>query len=219
MVGNVLAQVVPGSHRDMSGNNLFHEGADLMAMVDGEPGLVAVCAPPGTCMLTDTRMLHCGGQRAAPGSRYALRIHYNRYFMRIMHEQGQQNLHLPPDVWDKFSPRLRQMMGVSRSITGLRSNEGSRTFLRVIEMQQPQFVVALLYVQPKPILALAKAKPLHSKMLLLQYGELTRRPWRPFTAACTPSNRRRRLPVAHGWCGRAVSHHPPLRVVQLRGMV
>eukprot|EP01052_Picozoa_sp_SAG31_P085737 SAG31_NODE_46280_length_255_cov_0.660256_1_plen_33_part_10 len=33
----------------MSGNNLFHEGADLMAMVDSEPGLVAVCAPPGTC--------------------------------------------------------------------------------------------------------------------------------------------------------------------------
>ena len=83
----------------MSGDTLFHEGADLMSMVDGEPGLVAVCAPPGTvsaaapfapssgslteavaqCMLTDTRMLHCGGQRTAPGSRYAMRIHYNRF--------------------------------------------------------------------------------------------------------------------------------------------
>jgi len=41
------------------------------------------------------------------------RIHYNRYFMRIMHEQAQQNLHLPPEVWEQFSPRLRQMMGVS----------------------------------------------------------------------------------------------------------
>ena len=45
--------------------------------------------------------------------RLADRIHYNRYFMRIMHEQAQQNLHLPPDVWEQFSPRLRQMMGVS----------------------------------------------------------------------------------------------------------
>ena len=88
----------------MSGDTLFHEGADLMSMVDGEPGLVAICAPPGTvsalraapfarkngsltaaaaqCMLTDTRMLHCGGQRTAPGSRYAMRIHYNRYLPR-----------------------------------------------------------------------------------------------------------------------------------------
>ena len=32
----------------MSGDTLFHEGADLMSMVDGEPGLVAICAPPGT---------------------------------------------------------------------------------------------------------------------------------------------------------------------------
>ena len=51
-----------------------------MSLVDGESenspsGLVAVCAPPGTCMLTDTRILHSGGRRTAEGTRYAMRIH------------------------------------------------------------------------------------------------------------------------------------------------
>jgi hypothetical protein len=50
------------------GNTLFAEGADLLGLVGRGPGLVAVCAPAGTCMLTDTRILHCGGRRTAPGA-------------------------------------------------------------------------------------------------------------------------------------------------------
>ena len=63
--------VVPGSHRFAGGATRFHEGADLVGLVDGEPGLVAICAPPGTCIITDTRVLHCGGPHTAAGTRYA----------------------------------------------------------------------------------------------------------------------------------------------------
>jgi len=105
--------IVPGSHRTASGATIFHAGADLLRLVDSEPGLVAICAPPGTCILTDTRVLHCGGQRTAPGTRYAMRCHYNRHFMRPLHEQSTANLHVPDDVYEQLSPRLKQMMGIT----------------------------------------------------------------------------------------------------------
>ena len=105
--------IVPGSHRHASGATCFRHGADLVRLVDGEPGLVAICAPPGTCILTDTRVLHCGGRRTAPGTRYAMRCHYNRHFLRALHEQSTANLHVPDDVYDVLSPRLKQMMGVA----------------------------------------------------------------------------------------------------------
>jgi len=104
---------VPGSHRTAGGATSFHDGADLVRLVDGEPGLVAICAPPGTCILTDTRILHCGGRRTAPGTRYAMRCHYNRYFMRALHEQSTANVHVPDDVYAVLSPRLKQMMGIT----------------------------------------------------------------------------------------------------------
>ena len=105
--------VVPGSHRTVGGATSFHDGADLVRLVDAGPGLVALCAPLGTCILTDTRILHCGGRRTAPGTRYAMRCHYNRYFMRALHEQSTANLHVPNDVYEVLSPRLKQMMGIT----------------------------------------------------------------------------------------------------------
>ena len=118
--------VVPGSHRSASGATAFHDGADLVALVDGEPGLVAVQAPPGTCIITDTRVLHCGGERTAPGTRYAMRCHYNRYFLRALHEQSSANHHVPDDIYELLSERLKQMMGITsnnrRPIGELRSD-------------------------------------------------------------------------------------------------
>ena len=105
--------IVPGSHRTASGDNCFQDGADLLRLVDADVGLVAICAPPGTCILTDTRVLHGGGERTAPGTRYAMRCHYNRHFIRPLHEQSTANLHVPNDVYEKLSPRLKQMMGVT----------------------------------------------------------------------------------------------------------
>ena len=104
--------IVPGSHRTAGGATRFRDGADLRHLVDAE-GLVAICAPPGACILTDTRVLHCGGRRSAPGTRYAMRCHYNRHFIRPLHEQSSANLHVPEDVYDQLSPRLKQMMGVA----------------------------------------------------------------------------------------------------------
>ncbi|MCY4093932.1 MAG: phytanoyl-CoA dioxygenase family protein [Gammaproteobacteria bacterium] len=109
---NGATYLVPGSHRTASGATTFHDGADLVRLVEGEPGLVAVCAPVGTCILTDTRVLHGGGLRIAPGTRYAMRCHYNRWFVRALHEQASVNHHVPDDVYAKLSPRLKQMMGI-----------------------------------------------------------------------------------------------------------
>ena len=110
---NGATYVVPGSHRTANGSTSFHDGANLVRLVEGEPGLVAICAPPGTCILTDTRVLHGGGRRTAEGTRYAMRCHYNRHFVRALHEQSTANLHVPTEVYEKLSPKLRHMMGIS----------------------------------------------------------------------------------------------------------
>ena len=112
-LANGATYVVPGSHRTSSGATSFHDGTDLKSLVEGEPGLVAICAPPGTCILTDTRVIHGGGRRTAPGTRYAMRCHYNRHFVRALHEQSTANLHVPDDVYELLSPRLKHMMGIS----------------------------------------------------------------------------------------------------------
>ena len=110
---NGATYCVPGSHRSATGTTRFQDGTNLVRLVEGEPGLVAICAPPGTCILTDTRILHCGGRRTAPGARYAMRCHYNRHFMRALHEQSTANVHVPDDVYELLSPRLKRMMGIT----------------------------------------------------------------------------------------------------------
>lgn len=128
---NGATYLVPGSHRTASGATNFHDGADLVKFVEGEPGLVAVCAPPGTCILTDTRVLHGGGLRTAPGTRYAMRCHYNRWFVRALHEQASVNHHVPDSVYEKLTPRLKQMMGIevsnSQPVGELRSDGSNVT--------------------------------------------------------------------------------------------
>jgi hypothetical protein len=42
-----------------------------------------------------------------------MRFHYNRHFMRALHEQSTANLHVPGDVYELLSPRLKQMMGIT----------------------------------------------------------------------------------------------------------
>lgn len=114
-LANGATYVVPGSHRTASGATSFHSDADLVQFIEGEPGLVAICAPPGSCILTDTRVIHGGGLRTASGTRYAMRCHYNRLFVRALHEQASVNQHVPPSVYELLSPRLKQMMGINTS--------------------------------------------------------------------------------------------------------
>lgn len=112
---NGSTYIVPGSHRTETGFTSFHEGVDLVELMDTEPGLVAICAPPGTCILTDTRVLHCGGKRTADGTRYAMRCHYNRKFIRALHEQSTANVHVPDEVYELLSDRLKDMMGITQN--------------------------------------------------------------------------------------------------------
>ena len=130
-LANGATYVVPGSHRQANGATSFRNDADLLQLVNGEPGLVAVCAPAGTCILTDTRILHCGGRRTAPGTRFAMRCHYNRHFIRPLHEQSTANLHVPNDVYPELSDRLKQMMGITDNnqtpVGELSANQGSRS--------------------------------------------------------------------------------------------
>lgn len=109
---NGATYVVPGSHRTSDGQTIFGLGANLLELVDGEPGLVAICAPAGSCIITDTRVLHCGGRRTATGTRYGMRCHYNRHFIRALHEQSSANLHVPDDIYELLSDRLKHMMGI-----------------------------------------------------------------------------------------------------------
>jgi ectoine hydroxylase-related dioxygenase (phytanoyl-CoA dioxygenase family) len=110
---NGSTYIVPGSHRTANGSTSFHDGVDLVQLMDTEPGLIAVCAPPGTCILTDTRVLHCGGRRTSGGTRYAMRCHYNRKFIRALHEQSTANVHVPDEVYAVLSDRLKDMMGIT----------------------------------------------------------------------------------------------------------
>ncbi|MXW54076.1 MAG: phytanoyl-CoA dioxygenase family protein [Gammaproteobacteria bacterium] len=112
---NGATYIVPGSHRSSDGTTVFSVGANLVDLVDSEPGLVAICAPAGTCILTDTRVLHCGGRRTAPGTRYGLRCHYNRHFIRALHEQSGANHHVPDEIYALLSDRLKHMMGITHS--------------------------------------------------------------------------------------------------------
>ena len=110
--------MVPGSHRDAAGNNRVVPGIDYTEMScrgDHGPGLVACCAPPGSAILTDSRLLHSGARRTSPGTRYALRFLYQRGFIR---QQENQYVSVPDDIVSACSPKLLKVMGY-RSFGGL----------------------------------------------------------------------------------------------------
>jgi len=100
--------LVPGSHIDEQGNNLVRPGADFEKLVQQEPGLCALKAPAGQCFVMDARLLHSGGRRTAPGTRYAMR---NLYIRGHMRQQENMFLGCPDDVYERCSPKLRALMG------------------------------------------------------------------------------------------------------------
>ena len=100
--------MVPGSHRDAAGRNRVLPGEDHTELADGEPGLIACCAPAGCAILTDSRLLHSGARRTAPGTRYALRYLYVRGWIR---QQENQYCSVPEEIVDQCSPKLQKIMG------------------------------------------------------------------------------------------------------------
>ncbi|MEM7077065.1 MAG: phytanoyl-CoA dioxygenase family protein [Pseudomonadota bacterium] len=98
--------IVPGSHRDAGGNNKVHADAAFEDLA--RDGLVALEAPPGCCVLTDSRLLHSGGKRTAPGTRLAARILYARAVMR---QQENQIACASDDLLETLSPKLKGLIG------------------------------------------------------------------------------------------------------------
>ena len=69
---------------------------------------MALTAPAGTCLITDSRILHSGGARTATGTRYASRILYGRGMMR---QQENQLACISDEMLESLSPKLRQLVG------------------------------------------------------------------------------------------------------------
>ena len=112
--------VVPGSHREASGRNKVRPDVEFEKMA--EERIVALTAPGGCCLLTDSRLLHSGGKRTAPGTRLASRILYARGMMR---QQENQLASVPQEIIDAASPKLRGLMGF-RSHYSLGMVDGNR---------------------------------------------------------------------------------------------
>merc|ERR1711924_1847 len=93
---------------DKDGNNLVTPEAAYEEIPNGEPGLCALQCPAGQCFIMDARLLHSGGKRTAPGTRYALRNLYIRGFMR---QQENMFLGCSDEVVAKSSPKLKALMG------------------------------------------------------------------------------------------------------------
>lgn len=98
--------LVPGSHREASGRNKVRPDVAFEKLA--EERLVALTAPAGSCLLTDSRVLHSGGMRSAPGTRLASRILYARGMMR---QQENQLAAVSQEVLDAASPKLKGLMG------------------------------------------------------------------------------------------------------------
>jgi len=111
--------IVPGSHRDAAGNNRVEPDAAFETLADGR--LVALTAPPGVAVLTDSRLLHSGGKRTAAGTRYASRILYGRGMMR---QQENQYLSVPDAIVAGASEKFRKLMGY-QSYYGLGMVDGN----------------------------------------------------------------------------------------------
>lgn len=98
--------VVPGSHRNAAGDNLVTPEAEYEELARGK--VMALAAPAGCAVLTDSRLLHSGGARTAPGTRLASRILYIRGFMR---QQENQLAGMSEEMLDSLSPKLKGLIG------------------------------------------------------------------------------------------------------------
>ena len=127
---------MPGSHIDAKENNQVRPGVAFEKMTENQ--LLALTAPAGTCVLTDSRLLHSGGKRTAPGTRLASRILYSRGMMR---QQENQYLSVPREIVENVSPKLKKLMGYS-SYYGLGMVDGNS-----IDPDQPEIHVGELSME------------------------------------------------------------------------
>lgn len=113
--------IVPGSHRDALGRNLVRPDTDYETLAADR--IVALTAPAGSCLVTDSRVLHSGGKRTLPGTRLASRILYARPEMR---QQETQLACLTDAEVEALSPKLKGLIGF-RTFSGLGMVDGNTT--------------------------------------------------------------------------------------------
>ena len=98
--------VIPGSATDEHGMPAIVPGMDAEEYLANHPtGIVALCGPPGTCFVSDGRVLHAGAPRTAPG----VRLGNNCYHCRAQMKQ-QENPYVSFCAMDKASPKLKKML-------------------------------------------------------------------------------------------------------------
>ena len=130
--------VIPGSATDENGMPAIVEGMDAEEyLANHEIGIVALCAPPGTCFVSDGRLLHAGAPRTAPG----VRLGNNCYHCRAQMKQ-QENPYVSFCALDKASPKLMRMLfGSSRAEVGfaqLHTTPSGRVPVGELSMSRPE---------------------------------------------------------------------------------
>ena len=124
--------VIPGTATDGHGNNIITEDTDAeeflashkylsLANISLRPagfpihkliwlsryGIVALCGPPGTCFVSDGRLLHAGAPRTAPGVRLGNNVYHCRAQMK---QQENPYVSYCGPMGDEASPKLMQML-------------------------------------------------------------------------------------------------------------
>ncbi|MEO2177135.1 MAG: phytanoyl-CoA dioxygenase family protein [bacterium] len=125
--------MVPGSHREANGRNKIRPGVEFEKLAEGN--LVSLTAPAGCCILTDSRLLHSGGERTARGTRLGMR---NLYLRGMMRQQENQYLSVPENILAAVSPKLKALMGY-KTFAGFGMVDGN-----VIDPDRPKVPVAEL---------------------------------------------------------------------------
>lgn len=75
--------VLPGTATDGQGDNVVQPGIDAEEFVRTHKyGIVSLCAPAGSCFVSDGRLLHAGAPRLASGRRLGNNVYYCRAQVR-----------------------------------------------------------------------------------------------------------------------------------------
>ena len=152
---NGATLVIPGSHR-----LLTDTGTEPLTEL---PPTASVCAPAGTAMIMDGRLVHGTGANRSKALRRLIIMTFHKPFIR---QQEQWGLTLNKEVYDNASPKLRQRLGFEAWHGGLGGFEGHLEG-SVAPLRDDYLAVGELTAEGKPI----KEVYLHSS----QVGEFNRK--------------------------------------------
>jgi hypothetical protein len=105
--------LIPGSHVDSDNNNIIgvdSASTDHRILLEKYGPVVSLCAPAGTCIITDGRLVHSGALRRLPGQRLVQRVYYCRAFIR---QQEPPLLTIPDAIIASSSDKFRALCGLN----------------------------------------------------------------------------------------------------------